>query len=269
MSVGLRAKEGLLLVLTGLSLIQLPGCAGTTSLGTATPTPSTGGLTVPQMPSNVVAMAGDAQVTLAWSTSSGATSYHVKRATTNGGPYSQVAAPSSAGFIDSSLTNGTTYFYVVSAVSSAGESGNSPQVSAKPAAATQPQAPSTPVGLTALPGNAEVTLTGHGAERYQLPRQACHRQRRDLCADRLCAHHWLCRCHGYKWHDLLLRCLSLKLDRGERQLDAGQRQANRRHADTSPGSTAGTHCRPRQGTGHFGLVGGAERYQLQREARLD
>jgi fibronectin type 3 domain-containing protein len=159
MSVGLRAKEGLLLILTGLSLIQLAGCSGAASLGTATPAPSGSGLTLPQMPTNLAATAGDAQVTLTWSTSSGATSYHVKRATTNSGPYLQVATPSSAGFLDSSLTNGSTYFYVVSAVSAAGESGNSPQVSAKPVAATQPQVPSSPGGLTALPGNAEVTLT--------------------------------------------------------------------------------------------------------------
>ncbi len=66
---------------------------------------------------------------------SGATGYHVKRSTTSGSGYIQVAAPAAASFGDSGLTDGTTYFYVVSAVNSAGESGNSSQASATPAAA--------------------------------------------------------------------------------------------------------------------------------------
>jgi hypothetical protein len=75
---------------------------------------------------------------LTWTASSGATSYHVKRATTSGGPYSQVGAPTSTSYTDTSLTNGTTYYYVVSALNSAGESANSAQVSATPAVANPP-----------------------------------------------------------------------------------------------------------------------------------
>jgi hypothetical protein len=56
----------------------------------------------------------------------------VKRATTNGGPYTQIAAPTSTSYTDTSLTNGTTYYYVVSALDSAGESANSSQASATP-----------------------------------------------------------------------------------------------------------------------------------------
>ncbi len=59
---------------------------------------------------------------LTWSASSGATSYHVKRATVTGGPYTQVSAPTTASYTDSGLTDGTTYYYVVTAVNSAGES---------------------------------------------------------------------------------------------------------------------------------------------------
>jgi len=73
-------------------------------------------------------------VSLSWSASSGATSYHVKRALTSGGPYSQVGAPTASSYTDTSLTDGTTYYYVVSALDSAGESANSAQVSAVPAA---------------------------------------------------------------------------------------------------------------------------------------
>ncbi|HEX4426053.1 MAG TPA: glycoside hydrolase family 44 protein, partial [Terriglobales bacterium] len=50
-----------------------------------------------------------------------------------GGPYTQVAAPTGTTDIDSGRTNGMAYFYVVSAVNSAGESANSTEASATPA----------------------------------------------------------------------------------------------------------------------------------------
>ena len=87
---------------------------------------------IPLVPTNLTATFGDRQVTLAWSTSLGATSYRVKRATVDGGPYVQVAAPSQSLYLDTPLTNGTTYYYVVSAVNSLGESPDSAQVSASP-----------------------------------------------------------------------------------------------------------------------------------------
>ncbi|HTB67249.1 MAG TPA: hypothetical protein VK727_13550 [Steroidobacteraceae bacterium] len=58
----------------------------------------------------------------------------MKRSTTSGGAYTQVAAPTSTSFTDTTVSNGTTYYYVISALDSAGESANSAQVSAVPAA---------------------------------------------------------------------------------------------------------------------------------------
>jgi fibronectin type 3 domain-containing protein len=127
--------------------------------------------TPPAAPTGAQAAAGNAQVTLTWTASAGATSYHVKRATTNGGPYAQVAAPASANFADAGLTNGTTYYYVVSALNSAGESANSSQVSATPVAPATP--PATPTGLEATAGNAQVSLTwtaSVGATSYHVKR---------------------------------------------------------------------------------------------------
>ncbi len=91
--------------------------------------------TAPAAPTSLAATTGNLQISLTWTASSGATSYHVKRATTSGGPYAQVAALSGTSYTNTGLTNGTTYFYVVSAVSATGESANSTQASATPAAA--------------------------------------------------------------------------------------------------------------------------------------
>ncbi len=126
---------------------------------------------VPAVPTGVVATPGNAQVALAWTAVSGAATYNVKRATTNGGPYTTVASPATASYNDTTVTNGTTYYYVVSAVNSAGESANSAQVSAKPVAPTQ--VPATPTGVAATPGNAQVALTWTavtGAATYNVKR---------------------------------------------------------------------------------------------------
>ena len=90
---------------------------------------------LPALPGNLTADAGDAHVTLAWTASSGAGSYNVKRATFSGGPYAVVTNVTTTLYTDTGLSNGTTYFYVVSALNIAGESTNSPQASATP----QPQ----------------------------------------------------------------------------------------------------------------------------------
>jgi len=90
---------------------------------------------IPQAPANLTATAANGVVTLTWTASAGATGYNVQRATTDGGPYkqlAQVAAPTSNGYTDSSVTNGTTYYYVVQTLTAAGSSANSPQVSATP-----------------------------------------------------------------------------------------------------------------------------------------
>ena len=106
--------------------IVLPGCGSYESGSTAPPAP-------PTAPANLQATAGNAQVSLAWSASAGATSYHVKRSTINGSGYTQIGAPTATNYMDTGLANGTTYYYVVTALNSAGESNNSSQALATPA----------------------------------------------------------------------------------------------------------------------------------------
>jgi chitin-binding protein len=92
---------------------------------------------VPPAPTGLAAAAGNAQVALTWAATSGATGYNVKRSTTNGGPYSNVATNvSGTSFTNTGLTNGTTYYYVVTAVNASGESPLSTQVSGTPTGST-------------------------------------------------------------------------------------------------------------------------------------
>lgn len=89
---------------------------------------------------------GNAKVILTWSNISNATSYNIKRSTTLGGPYVTVANSLSNSFTDIGLLNGTTYYYVVSAITAAGESDNSNIATATPTA-------------TVLYGNAILVIT--------------------------------------------------------------------------------------------------------------
>jgi hypothetical protein len=86
----------------------------------------------PPTPTGLTATPGNTQIALSWNASSGATSYNVKRSTVSGSGYATVSSPTTTSYTNTGLTNGTTYYYVVSAVSSGGESANSSQVSAIP-----------------------------------------------------------------------------------------------------------------------------------------
>jgi len=115
-------------------------------------------------PTGLAATAGNAQIQLIWNPVAGATGYNVKRATTSGGPYTTIATVSTTSYTDTTVTNGTTYFYVVSAFNSAGESANSGQVSATPPAANFALS-ANPASLTIIrgtSGTSAITITRSG-----------------------------------------------------------------------------------------------------------
>jgi carboxypeptidase T len=91
---------------------------------------------VPGAPSALSATPGDGQISLAWTAASGATGYRVHRGTTSGGPYTTLPGNVlTTSFTDAGLTNGTTYYYVVTATNGVGEGPNSNEASAIPVAA--------------------------------------------------------------------------------------------------------------------------------------
>jgi hypothetical protein len=115
--------------------------------------------TAPAAPGGLSATPANAQITLSWTAVPGATSYNIYWSTTAGvttASGTQITGATSP-YVDAALTNGTTYYYIVTAVSAAGQSAPSPQVSGAPAAPTT--APAAPGGVTATPGGTQITLS--------------------------------------------------------------------------------------------------------------
>lgn len=111
---------------------------------------------IPSMPTDFSAKAVlTGQIDLTWNTSPGATNYNVKRSTAIGGPYTLVTSVSGTDFSDTGLLESTTYYYVISAVNSVGESADSVPADATTAAAP----PAAPSGLAAAAGDGSVALT--------------------------------------------------------------------------------------------------------------
>ncbi len=86
----------------------------------------------PEAPASLIATAGNMQVSLSWTASGEASTYNVKRALVNGGPYTVIRNVTATNYIDTGLINGTNYYYVVSAVNTYGESTDTVQVAARP-----------------------------------------------------------------------------------------------------------------------------------------
>ena len=84
--------------------------------------------------SGVLVASGDAKDIVEWNAILNL-SYDVKRAASSGGPYTTIAHTTAARYVDTAVTNGSPYYYVVASVDSSGENANSPEVAAAPNAA--------------------------------------------------------------------------------------------------------------------------------------
>lgn len=115
-------------------------------------------VSVPLPPDNVMAKKGDKKNTLFWDSSAQAISYNLywsfnSPVTKSDSAIKEITSP----FEHMNLTNGKSYYYRLSALNAAGESGLSSEVTAKPAEILIPPLP--PQGVKAFPQNAAVTLT--------------------------------------------------------------------------------------------------------------
>jgi fibronectin type 3 domain-containing protein len=108
------------------------------------------GAAVPSAPSNLTATPGASQVSLSWATTATASSYTVERSRQSGGPYAPVATLAANTYLDSTVANGSTYYYVVRAANMIGSSAPSSQVSVFPSPSSAPS----------VPGSVEITSGG-------------------------------------------------------------------------------------------------------------
>lgn len=110
-------------------------------------------------PTNLTAVAGNTKINLSWTASQNATSYTIKRSEKSGGTYTTIATVPTAAYTDTSVTNGTTYYYVVSAVKNDVESQNSSEITAKPMEVSK-----LPTKLTVSADNTKVILSWSAVE---------------------------------------------------------------------------------------------------------
>jgi hypothetical protein len=94
-------------------------------------------------PTNLTATAGPSQISLAWNAVSGATSYNVYRGTSASGESVTPIATGITGtnFADTSATNGTRYYYFVTAINGSGRSDPSNEANSTPQVTTYTLSP--------------------------------------------------------------------------------------------------------------------------------
>ena len=114
--------------------------------------------TMPSAPQSVQTHPGNGFIFLTWSVptnngGSNVTSYNIYHTTTSGSGYILLGTSTTLSYNDTGLTNGHTYYYIVSATNIAGTGVNSTEVNDIPATV-----PSVPQSLQAQTGNAYISL---------------------------------------------------------------------------------------------------------------
>ena len=161
---GALARTGLIATTVGLALaVGTAAGASASTARVAHVSAGTAGQAAPAAPTGLVATAGAGQVSLSWNApASGATSYDVHAGTTEDFQAStKVATVRGLGYTATGLTNGTTYYFWVTAANGTGTSSSSDVAPAMPAAtaAVVTTAPGAPAGLKAVAGQGQVTLS--------------------------------------------------------------------------------------------------------------
>ncbi|MDP6156945.1 MAG: fibronectin type III domain-containing protein [Candidatus Thermoplasmatota archaeon] len=122
----------------------------------------------PTLPRNLVGEGGDAYVQLSWDASvhdggQPITEYRIFRGTEYGGEtYLDSASPDNTSYNDTGLTNGITYYHIVTAINSMGES--EPSIGVATTSLRDVTTPSPPQNLEANTGNGFVELSWKAPE---------------------------------------------------------------------------------------------------------
>src|SRR6184192_1196912 len=126
-------------------------------------------VTPPSAPQNLEAVAGDANVGLSWQApasdgGSPITNYQIYRGTTSGGATFLATVGTVLTYSDTSVTNGQSYFYQVTATNAAGESPRSNEVSATP----NPPLPPPDFDISASPNSLTIHIGSSGTSTITL-----------------------------------------------------------------------------------------------------
>jgi parallel beta-helix repeat protein len=118
--------------------------------------------TVPSAPRNLGTVGGNQLVALNWTEplydgNSPITNYRIYRGDVSGGEVFLVEIGNLTAYLDTGLTNGQTYYYIVSAVNAVGGGPDSNEAYATPT--IQPVLPSEPRNLLAVAGSGNISLT--------------------------------------------------------------------------------------------------------------
>ncbi|MGA2256994.1 MAG: fibronectin type III domain-containing protein [Thermoguttaceae bacterium] len=129
--------------------------------------------TLTNAPAQLLAVPANGQVTVSWNAPVGAETFNIYRGTAPGGEGATplVTGVTGTAFVDTTVTNGTEYYYRVTAVDTGGESPASAESSALPQISTAPAAP--PINVTATSGDKTVALAWQataGASTYNVYR---------------------------------------------------------------------------------------------------
>ena len=86
---------------------------------------------VPPQPTDLISTPSGNAIDLSWDAPPGATGYNIFRSTTNGGPYSFIGTSASTTYADTNASPDIVYYYVVSALTTNGQTTNSLPASAE------------------------------------------------------------------------------------------------------------------------------------------
>ena len=144
---------------------NLSGTSGDSNEATVTPTAS-----APNVPAGLTALAGNNAISLSWTPATGAASYIILSGTTSGAYTNSVTiSAANTNYVVTTVSNGTTWYFVVEAANSNGTTTYSNQASAEPAS----NPPPVPPALTATGSNQQISVAWNpstGATGYILVR---------------------------------------------------------------------------------------------------